>query len=278
MIQLANQSKPDNKSALPHPPEAISSLQQLILYNHPSQHPTTQLLLASHFVFHHPDVGLNPLVDAAAKIFSLIGKLKYLKYNDDLSTLRATSYKSEYLEEYLPIATYTLCVMLDDIISLTPWGQAGNWGELSLLNAFHQERLSHKNFLILLERFIRDPVIYIDIMEFMYICLSLGFKCHISDSEGDQEQLQHINYALYKRIRAYRGNFSKILSPFPIKSRESTPIYRWKQIPFHLVVLFIVALVILLVTLGKFLLDTAFLQTSESLLQTERTVNEKHHE
>ena len=76
-----------------------------------------------------------------------------------------------------------------------------------------------------------DPNIYIDVMEFMYICLSLGFgmrKQHDSH-EFNQEQLERVTHSLYKRIRAYRGNFSKVLSPVSIKQRQSSGFFGKKQ-------------------------------------------------
>jgi type VI secretion system protein ImpK len=52
----------------------------------------------------------------------------------------------------------------------------------------------------------------------MYICLSLGFKGNYRSTEYNKTQLEQITNSLYKHIRAYRGDFSKTLSPFPIKS------------------------------------------------------------
>jgi len=210
--------------------------------SHPN--PTTQLLLASKLIPHMPEAGLNPLVDAAAYLFSLLGKLKHVKSQRNLAALQqelleeikqfreavqAYSSNSEYISEYIPVACYALCVTFDDIISNTTWGGQGRWDEYNLVKSYTAEPLSKVSFFIILERLIRDPNEYIDVMEFMYLCLSFGFKCyHNANTEFDHEQLDLITNSLYKRIRAARGNFSKNLSPFGMKT-SLPPSKSWYQ-------------------------------------------------
>jgi type VI secretion system protein ImpK len=250
---------------------------------HPN--PTTQLLLSSKVIIHRPEAGLNPMVDAAAHLFSVMGRLKHLKTHQHLDklhaelmqdiedfseTIQAYNYNQDYIPEYLLITRYALCVTLDDIILSTPWGGQGKWDKYGLVASFEQEPLSHQSFLIILERLVRDPDIYIDLMEFMYICLSLGFKCHYNSSQFDHEQLEHISNALYKRIRAYRGNFSKILSPFSVRpsaaSSASSPL---KKVPGWSIILFAGVISIALIAGGKILLDRSFKHVNQSLTQTE---------
>jgi type VI secretion system protein ImpK len=193
-----------------------------------------QLLLSSKFILHAPKAGLNALVDAAGYLFSIMGRLKQVKSYRQLSNLRTEliqeinifqdAVKSHgYSSEYIVFSRYAVCAALDDIISNTSWGTKGQWGAHSLLNTFNhsaagQEPINQERFFVILERLIKDPNVYIDIMEFMYICLSLGFKGNYRSTEYNKTQLEQITNSLYKHIRAYRGDFSKTLSPFPIKS------------------------------------------------------------
>jgi type VI secretion system protein ImpK len=201
---------------------------------HPN--PTTQILLTTKPVLHTPEAGVNSLVDAAAYLFSIMGKLRHIKsykslgklhqelvqeIKDFQETVQAYGYQAERLDECMLVSTYILCVTLDDVIANMPWGNQGKWDEYSLVTFFKQEPLSHKGFLIILERFVQEPAIYIDMMEFIYICLSLGFKCRYHAAEFSYEELEQITNSLYKHIRAYRGNISKTLAPFSIKSRLS---------------------------------------------------------
>lgn len=276
------------KQLTEHAATGLQSLASAI--THPN--PTTQLLLTTKITPHRPEVGVNPLVDAAAYLFSMLGKLKHLKSYGNLSELHAElvkqikqyqeavctySYNHECISEYIPITTYALCATLDDVIASTPWGGRHRWDEYSLVVTFNQESLSQKSFFIILERLVRDPAIYIDVMEFMYICLSLGFRCHYSAglSEFDHDQIEQITNALYKRIRAYRGNFSKALSPFPIKPPQATGLSSWNTLPVWLGILIVSVLLGLFFTGGKYWLDHTFNQAYQNLTRTE---NSGHYE
>ena len=153
-------------------------------------HFNTQLLLTKPPV-HQVEAGLNPLVDSAAYIFMLMGQLTRTRSHQDMEKLQETiteemrnfqnsvylsNYSPELLTEYVPISSYILCTMLNDVIASTPWGSEGKWNEFNLLYSEEQEILSRVSFLIILERFIQDPKIYIDIMEFTYICLILALN------------------------------------------------------------------------------------------------------
>jgi len=219
-------------SFLPHNQELTVESCRTAL-SHP--HSLTQSLLSSKLMPHVPEVGLNPLVDAASHLFSMMGRLIHLKSYSDLdqlyadlvqevetfqSTIEAYTYKKEYIAEYAPIASYALCATLDEIITSTPWGGQDKWDAYRLVKTFIPEPPSQVSFFIILERLIRDPNIYIDVIELMYLCLSFGFKCRNEAglAEFDHAQLEQITHSLYKRIRTHRGNFSKQLSPLSIKA------------------------------------------------------------
>ena len=206
--------------------------------------PTTQLLFTSQTNSHLPDAGLNPLVDSASHLFFLMGKLKRIKDRHNLLQLhyelvkevrafqeavRHCRYGAEWLEEYILITSYAVCMTLDDLISDTPWGGQGKWKNLSIVQAVFSETASQKSFFIILERIVIDPDAYIDAVEFLYICLSFGMKCHSeSDAcEFTHEQHTQISNFLYKFIHAYRGMVSKVLSPFPLRSRRNIQVAKF---------------------------------------------------
>ncbi len=187
-----------------------------------------QLLTRGKFISHHPKAGVNPLVDSAAYLFSIIGRLKQIKsYRHlyklhkelvaEINNFQDTAKSHGYSSEYILVSRYALCVTLDDTITTTSWGGQGQWDNYSLLTAFNQESGQQERFFIILERLIKDPNLYIELMEFMYLCLSLGFKGSYRSTEFSNNQLELISNALYKRIRAHKGDFSKTLSPFPQK-------------------------------------------------------------
>lgn len=224
-----------------------------------------ELLARSKFVSHHPKAGINPLVDAAGYLFSIIGKLKRLAYYHHLNNLHnelvheiknfeQVSKAQGYSSEYILVSRYALCATLDDIIMHTAWGNQNKWDSYSLLKAFNQETNAHGRFFMLLEQIVKSPNQYIDLMEFMYICLSLGFKGGYRTPDVTNHQLDQICNVLYKHIRAYHGTFSKTLSPFPIRAipRNTTPS---KMISLSKTLFFTIIFVLALFVSLAFILD-----------------------
>lgn len=279
-LQQASRQK-QAVSLLLQPETAVQTIANAL--THPN--PTTQLLLSGKVGMHRPEAGLNPLVDAAATAFSTMGRLKHVKSCPDLAglhqelvqeieqyrdTVQICNQDEQYLSEYIPITCYALCATLDDVIAATPWGGQGKWTQYSLVAAFNQEPLSQRSFFIILERLVRDPAVYIDVMEFMYICLSLGFKCHFNTTaaEFDHEQLEQITNSLYRRIRAYRGNFSKVLSPFPVRPVQPKQASAWLDwLPAWGWVLMGCGLLGMFMLTGKWLLDRSYSQTVQYVTQ-----------
>jgi type VI secretion system protein ImpK len=235
-----------------------------------------QLVLPHKFISHHPKAGINPLVDSAAYLFSAIGKLKHLKSYRHLNQLQKelieeinqfqdAAKAQGYSSDFILVSRYALCVTLDDIISNTPWGSQGQWESYRLQLVFNNnESPTYDRFFIILERIIKDPPLYIDLMELMYICLSLGFKGNYRTTEFANNQLEQITDSLYKRIRAQHGNFNKTLSPFPLRF-ASNP--RQHSIRTFLNLLGVTSVIILLLFVGLgYLLDSISNQAYQELM------------
>jgi type VI secretion system protein ImpK len=238
---------------------------------------TDQSLLTNKFITHQPKSGLNPLADAAAYLFSIIGKLRQLKSYRHLSKLQKEliqeinhfqdAIKSQgYSSEYILVSRFALCATIDDVIANTLWGGQGQWETFNMLAVFNQDAMNHERFFIILERIIKEPAQYIDVMELMYICLSLGFKGNYRTTEFGSSQLEQITNALYRRIRIHRGEISKTLAPYPIK-----PTYSSKSsnngIPLWLIISVTVTIILVLFMGLGYMLDTISDQAHQELMQ-----------
>lgn len=238
---------------------------------------TDQSLLTNKFITHQPKSGLNPLADAAAYLFSIIGKLRQLKSYRHLSKLQKEliqeinhfqdAIKSHgYSSEYILVSRFALCATIDDVIANTLWGGQGQWETFNMLAVFNQDAMNHERFFIILERIIKEPAQYIDVMELMYICLSLGFKGNYRTTEFGNSQLEQITNALYRRIRIHRGEISKTLAPYPIK-----PSYTSKSsnngIPLWLIISVTVTIILVLFMGLGYMLDTISDQAHQELMQ-----------
>lgn len=248
------------------------------------------LLARSKFTSHHPKAGINPLVDAGAYLFSIVGKLKQIKSYRHLNKLHKelvaeingfqdTAKSHGYSSEYILVSRYALCATLDDVITNTPWGAQGQWDNYSLLTAFNQESAQQERFFIILERLIKDPGLYIDLMEFMYICLSLGFKGSYRSTEYSNNQLEQICNALYKRIRAHHGDFNKTLSPFQIKPNTAATKSQPQKKPAVGFALLTTASIILALFIGLgYLLDTISNQAYQELMHIGKSILYERHD
>lgn len=240
---------------------------------------SAQLLLPSRIVSHNPKAGLNPIVDAAGYLFSIIGKLKAIKTYRQLNKLQAeliqeinlfheTVKNHGYSSEYIVVCRYVLCAITDEIICNTSWGGQGQWDAFSLLAAFNQDTHHQDKFFSIMERTIKEPALYIDLMELMYICLSMGYKGQYRTTEHSQYQLEQITNNLYKHIRAYRGSFSKTLSPTPLKSNKSTakPKIQRKTSLFFIFVVTACVMMTIFVSLG-YLMDVISNEAYKNIAQ-----------
>ena len=102
---------------------------------------SSRQILSKQLVTHHPKAGLNPLVDAASLLFSVMGDLKHTAafrqlhqlHHDliqEISQFQETISQHGYNPEYVMICRYILCATFDDVIANTPWGSQGQWDSL----------------------------------------------------------------------------------------------------------------------------------------------------
>lgn len=192
------------------------------------------LFLPQNLITHDPKAGLNPLVDACSKIFSTMCKLKMIKslhhpaqvqqdLLEEIHSFQTVIKNHGYNAEYMSVCRYILCAFIDDIIANSAWGNEGRWERYLLLTALNQDCDHHDKFFALIDRCIKEPTLYIDLMELIYICLSLGYKGRFRSTEHHQIQLELITNNLYQHIRAYRGNISKRLAPEPLLPTRRSP-------------------------------------------------------
>ncbi|WP_250475490.1 type VI secretion system protein TssL, long form [Caballeronia sp. GAFFF1] len=167
--------------------------------------------------------GLNPLVRAAGPLLELAVPLRTRHAMADIEVLRAELVRmvpqferdaraSGIGTERLAAARYCLCTCIDEAISGTPWG-SGVWGSRSLLVTFHNEASGGERFFLILRTLAQDPSRNIDVLELLYVILSLGFEGRYRLIDGGRNQLESVRERLARMIRAERGACEAELSP-----------------------------------------------------------------
>jgi type VI secretion system protein ImpK len=166
--------------------------------------------------------GLNPLVRAANPLLELALPLRHRAAMTDIEVLRAElvrmmrAFESEARAsgadtEKLAAARYCLCTYIDEAISGTPWG-SGVWASRSLLVTFHNEASGGERFFLILQRLAQDPARNVDVLELLYVILSLGFEGRYRLIDGGRSQLESVRERLSRIIGDQRGAFEIELS------------------------------------------------------------------
>ncbi len=168
--------------------------------------------------------GLNPLVDSAIVLLTLVGQLRNTGSHPDVAGLREhvvqqikvfeqNSRTAGVTPETALAARYVLCTLLDETVLGTPWGSESVWSAQSLLSTFHNETWGGEKFFMILERMAQEPGTNIDMLELLYICLSLGFEGKFAVQENGRSKLVETMDNLFRTIRMQRGDFERELSP-----------------------------------------------------------------
>ena len=170
-----------------------------------------------------PGSGVNPLVRAANGLLDLVVPLRMTAQPPDQQQLReklATAIKAFENQaraagiavDTIAAARYVLCVLLDETISSTAWG-SGVWGSRSLLVAFHNEASGGEKVFLILQKLSQNVAANIDLLELMYLCLSLGLEGRYRVIDQGQAQLATLRERLLKMIQDQRGPRETDLSP-----------------------------------------------------------------
>jgi type VI secretion system protein ImpK len=168
--------------------------------------------------------GINPLVQAAAPLLILAGRLREQIGNPDIDNLHIQSVQeirafeerarlAAVPEEDVLAARYALCSVIDEAVLNTPWGGESGWAARSLLVTFHRESSGGEKVFQIIYRVLNDPRRYLALLELLYICLSLGFEGRYRVQERGSMRLTDIRHDLFRCIQTLRGNTATDLSP-----------------------------------------------------------------
>jgi type VI secretion system protein ImpK len=82
-----------------------------------------------------------------------------------------------------------------------------------MVGTFHKETVGGDRFYDVLARLEKDPPNNIELLEFMFMCLSLGFDGRLRVEQGGVDKHMQIRNGLARIIRAQRGPVEQDLSP-----------------------------------------------------------------
>lgn len=211
--------------------------------------------------------GVNSLVCAAATLLTTLAYLRDVSYEIDTRELyqelsheiRAFETQAQslgYRSEIILVTRYILCTALDEIILSTTWGEKSTWSKHKLLNFFHGEDWGGERLFLILDRLGADVAPHIDVLELIYLCLSLGYKGKFANAEEDKSQLDHIVDELYQNIRWHRGDIKKDLFLLEETLNPSKIYNPQDNLPFWMLAVFTLIIISTLYVIFNFTLGT----------------------
>lgn len=170
-----------------------------------------------------PMGGINPLERAASRLLPLMLSIRHSSTHPNPEQLRNRLIRElhEFKQAARHIlgdqkkvtqASYVMCTALDDAAMNTPWGHQANWSQHNLLSTFHNEVIGGDRFFALLKGLGKNPRENIDLLELMYLCLSLGYEGSYRIAQNGQNTLAKVRTWLYDIIRDVRDSPDKRLS------------------------------------------------------------------
>lgn len=165
--------------------------------------------------------GLNRIVEAANPILAVVPQIRHALRHPDPASLRARL--REQIDAFerngraagvdaaqLTQAERALCALLDDAATATPWGR--DWARGGLLAEARGETGAGDEFFAQLDGMLAAPAAHIELLEFCYICLALGFEGRYRSGEGGRQALAQIRRRLFETLATQRPGSSMELS------------------------------------------------------------------
>jgi type VI secretion system protein ImpK len=167
--------------------------------------------------------GLNPLVNAASTILAVYQKVRqstfhpdvtglYQRLSGEIKNFEARAREQGVAPEIALAARYVLCSLLDEAVVNTPWGNESGWSQHTLLSVFHNETSGGEKFFMILDRMRQEPARNLEMLELMYICLSLGFEGRYRVTHGGREKIEQIKEEIFAVVRRQRGDHERSLA------------------------------------------------------------------
>lgn len=199
---------------------------------------------------------INPLIAAASPLLSMINKSpkpnsasQYANLHKNLvheiKAFECQTQNHGYRANTILAARYILCAWADEMLLNTQADTPDALQKYSLLQTFQRESYGGERFFLILERSCEDPVLYIDLLELIYLCLRFGFQGKFRNQKNCYEDLNTITDTLYHCIREQRGELSKALSDFQADNSPKSYVRRKLRLITAIPCLLILSLLIL---------------------------------
>ena len=169
---------------------------------------------------------INPMIDAATPLLGMVMRVDgmnsqsmpehlFAQVVTDVQAVEQLLQEQGYEPGVIVSFRYVLCTFIDEAALGNGWSNKNEWIKQSLLVHFHNEAWGGEKVFILLERLIREPKRYQDLLEFLFLCFSLGFRGRYRVAAQDQGEFEQIYRRLHHVLHTLRGD-----APFPLLHQD----------------------------------------------------------
>ncbi len=148
----------------------------------------------------------------ATPLFGLVVRTTNLDSFDDIETLHSNTqsaietFRREVQNEGYDInnlnaASYAICALIDETIMGKSWGAESLWPSQTMLSIFHNETWGGDQFFAILERVLSEAQRYPDLLEFMQMCLLLGFEGKYHIAPNGEKRLEELMARIDEKLR-----------------------------------------------------------------------------
>lgn len=177
-----------------------------LLYDH-----AAQLDLDSDYWFRLRGHSINPMIDAVTPLLGMVLRVRQLSSHSQVGELyQRVVTEIQAIEQELMAHgyengvvlsfRYILCTFIDEAVMSREWGSQSEWSEHSLLTRFHNETWGGEKVFVLLGKLQEDPARYRDVLEFIYLCLCLGFEGRYRVMSHGRDEFERVVRQLHRQL------------------------------------------------------------------------------
>ena len=155
----------------------------------------------------------NRLIDAATPLLGLVIRVRrladfeavpdlYRQVVDEVAAIDRELVEQGYERPTVVAYRYVLCAFIDEAVLGSDWGAHSVWSQQSLLSRFHNETWGGEKVFAILSRMEQEPERYRDMLEFIYLCLCLGFEGRYKVMSNGREEYEQIIRGLFEQLQA----------------------------------------------------------------------------
>lgn len=159
----------------------------------------------------------NRLIDAATPLLGLVIRVRrladfreveslYQQVVDEVAGVDRELVEQGYERPTVVAYRYVLCAFIDEAVLGTDWGAHSVWSQHSLLSRFHNETWGGEKVFAIRARLEKEPTRFRDLLEFIYLCLCLGFEGRYKIIENGRDEYEQVVRGLYEQLRELRGD------------------------------------------------------------------------